>query len=203
MKGNNNNGKSRKGQLALSRDERKFFTSERDSKSVKVERRRCTLVNVITGVTGSQAAYAVASNNCSAAFEFSNYAALYQEYRVRAIRTRVVPRFRDNIQAVAATPYPGTVVSGGFVDGVAGGTYAAVFAEANSKVHPEWTVAENLVTWELNPNAKLWTAVGTTLATANQYGVQFLSTSLCPAFYNTVVVYDTFTEFDVEFRTRS
>jgi hypothetical protein len=159
-------------------------------------------VNSVTGTTGNAAAYSVGSNNVTAAFEFSNYAVLYQDYRVRAIRVRVVPRFRDNIQTVASTPFPGCIVSGAFINGAGASTPAAIFAEANGKVVPEWTTVENLATWELNPNAKLWTPTSATVTTLNQFGLQCLSTSLCPAFYTGVTIYDTFTEFDVEFRTR-
>jgi len=194
-----NRGSQNKGSLA--RNEKRFFQKENEGKSVRVERRRCTLVGSLTGVTGNPMAYSVGSNNASASFEFSNCALLYQEYRVRAIRMKVVPRFRDNIQSPASIPYPGALVSGGFVMGAGAATPAAIFAESNSKVSPEWTAPEQLVTWELNPNAKLWTPTSATISTANQFGVQLLSTGNCPAFYNTVTTADTFVEFDVEFRT--
>jgi len=195
---NGNNGNRHK---SVARSEKKFFTREIDGKSNRIVRRRCTLVNSLTGVTGSPMAYSVSSSSVAAAFEFSNYAVLYQEYRVRAIRTRVIPRFRDNIQSVASVPFPGTIASGGYIAGAGSATPAAIFAEAGAKLTPEWGLPENLVTWELNTNAKLWTPTSGTISTANQFGVQFLSTANCPAFYNTVTTADTFVEFDVEFRT--
>jgi len=202
MKQRKNNGKSNKAQGGFARNEKRFFNSEVDGKTVKVERRRCTLVNSITASTGQAAAYSANSSAVSASFEFSNYALLYQEYRVRSIRTRVVFRMRDNIQDPSAVPYPGAIVTGGYTNGTGGATQAAIFASSGGKVTPEWVVSENIVTWENNPNAKLWTPTSGTIATANQYGVQFLSSGLAPSFYASVTVADTFTEFDVEFRTR-
>jgi len=193
--------KKTKGGNALARVETRFFINSGIGDALKIYRRRCTLVNSLTGVTGNPMAYSVGSNNATASFEFSNLALLYQEYRVRAIRARVIPRFRDNIQSVASVPYPGTIVSGSYAAGAAAATPAAVFAEAHAKTNPEWTAPENLVTWDVNTNAKLWSATSATVPTANQFGVQFLSTGNCPAFYNTVTTADTFVEFDIEFRT--
>jgi len=193
--------KNTKGGNALARVETRFFLNSGVGDAMRILRRRCTLVNSLTGVTGNPMAYSVGSNNATAAFEFSNLALLYQEYRVRAIRARVIPRFRDNIQSVASVPYPGTIVSGAFVAGAGSATPAAVFAEAHAKTNPEWTCPENQVTWDVNTNAKLWTPTSATVSTANQFGVQFLSTANCPAFYNTVTTADTFVEFDIEFRT--
>jgi hypothetical protein len=179
-----------------------FFKAGQDGRGDQSIRRRCTLVNVITAVTGNVYAYSVGSNNATAAFEFSNYAAIYQEYRVRAIRTRVVPRVRDNIQTAVGVIFPGTVCSAAFCAGAGAATMAAVFAEQGSKVHPEWTAAENLVTDWVNPTSKLWTATSATVATAGQYGIQFIGTVGAPAVWNTLTIADTLTEFDIEFRTR-
>jgi hypothetical protein len=179
-----------------------FFRYQAEDDTNKIVRRRCTLVNSLTGVTGNPMSYSINSSSASSAFEFSNYALIYLEYRVRAIRVRVIPRFRDNIQSVASVPYPGSIASGGYIAGAGSSTPAAIFAQANGKISPEWAAAENMVTWDLNTNAKLWTPTSTTISTANQFGCQFLSTANCPAFYNTVTTADTFVEFDIEFRSK-
>jgi hypothetical protein len=205
QKDNNSNAKTRrkgKKQEPAGR-ELGFFRSGIDGRTDLPIRRRCTLVNVITAVTGNVYAYAVGTANATAAYEFANLAALYQEYRVRAVRARVVPRVRDNIQTAVGVIFPGTVVSGAFTaPGTGGGTLAAVFAQTGAKVHPEWTAAENMVTWEVNPDAKLWTVSSATVASANQFGVQFTGVIGAPAVWNTLTIADTLTEFDIEFRTR-
>jgi hypothetical protein len=202
MKKSNSQKKNSKGSNNMKSAEAHFFVKDTKGGPIVV-RRKLTSVQTDTAATGAVLGYFVMAADVNIAIEWANLSANYEEYRVRAIKARMVPRTRDSTNSAALVWYPGTIVSGAFPSGGIASTIAAIFAEDSSKVSPEWTIAENLATWGTNPNAKLWTPTGIGLPALSNYGVQFLGSTAAVLSYNTVATHDIFVEWDVEFRGRA
>jgi len=191
------------GHESMKTRENKFFVQDSVEKPV-LYRRKCTLVTTDVAATGAPFVYAASSVLVQSATDWADLAASFQAFRVRAMKVRVVPVQRDNMNSAASVWYPGTLISGSYPAGTSAATAAALFAEDGSKLHPEWTVASHTVTWETNPDAKLWTNCGVGLPTLSQFGCQFRGASqVAPLAYNGLVTHDIFVEFDVEFLGRN
>lgn len=182
--------------------ERAFFKADTDTRPT-TSRRKLTTVDTDAGVTGAPLSYAVLSSSVNAALEWSNLSSEWMEYRVHVMKVQVVPRERDNTDIGTGGFYPGTIVSGKYFAGSGASTVANVFAEDGGSIHPEWTVATKIATWESNPNAKLWTACNAAITGLNAFGVQFRGTATAAVALNGVVTHDVFIEYDVEFRGRN
>jgi len=193
--------KHNKKTVGMTAKEEHFFVKEA-SKPVYL-RRKLTYVTTDVAVTGNLFQFGILTAGVTSCTEWANLSANYQQYRVRAMRCRIVPRQRDNMNSSALIWYPGTVVSGKYPSGSGASTVAGIFAEDGSRIHPEWSVMDRLVTWESNPDAKLWTDCNATIPALSSYGVQFLGTVVGPVSYNTLATHDVFTEFDVEFAARN
>jgi hypothetical protein len=187
----------------LKATEERFFVKDDKGKPVSY-RRRLTFVQGDTAVTGALLTFAVTSNSITSCTEWADLAASFQQYRIRAIKARLVPRTRDNMNSAALIWYPGALISGSFPSGSSASTPSAMYAEDGSKVHPEWSIAEHMCTWESNPDAKLWTdCVSGVPAALSQFGVQFIGTVGAPLAYNGLVTHDIFVDYDVEFLGRN
>jgi len=183
--------------------EERFFLADAKGDSVLI-RRKLTYVDIDAAVTGATLSYAVLSSGACVSTEWANLSANYEEFRVRAIKLRLVPRIRDNTDIGAGNFYPGTLISNAYPAGSGASTALAAFAADGSKVHPEWTVAEHISTWSTNPNAKLWSACNTnTVPSLNAFGAQVRGTASASAALNGNTTHDVFIEYDVEFRGRN
>jgi hypothetical protein len=196
-------GKRNGNSKSMKKAENRFFSADVKGDSI-VSRRKMTQYDVDVAATASPLVYAFLASTCTSATEFTNYSAGFQEYRVRAMRAKLVPRYRDNIDIGAgSTIYPGAIVSAGYIGGGSASTVAALLAADGSKVTAEWLTAEHTVTWEVNPNAKLWTRTGATVSALNDFGLQFRSTAAAAVAINGLISHDVFIEFDVDFRGRN
>jgi hypothetical protein len=183
--------------------ENKFFRQDAVEKPV-LYRRKCTYITTDTAATGAPFVYAASSVLVQSATDWADLAASFQAFRVRAMKVTVIPVQRDNTNSAALIWYPGTLISGSYPAGTSASTAAALWAEDGSRLHPEWSVASHTVTWETNPDAKLWTNCGTGLPSLSQFGCQFRGASqIAPLAYNNLVTHDVFIEFDVEFLGRN
>jgi len=182
--------------------EEKFFVQDSKGKPVFL-RRKLTLTQQDTAATGAVLAFFVASADVNIAVEWANLSANYQQYRVRAVRCRMIPRTRDSTNSAALVWYPGTIVSAVFPAGSIASTFNAIYAEDGSKVTPEWAIAEHVATWESNPDAKLWTNCNATIPALSSYGVQFLGSTPAVLSYNTIATHDILIDWDVEFQGRN
>lgn len=201
----NKGGGNRKMALATVPDPRKelrFFNSENRGAPAMI-RRKMTRISSATAAVGVAFAYAETTGNVVNALEWSSLAQDYQQYRVRAIRVRIVPRNAWNNGFAATVWYPGSVVSARYPSGSSAATIYAVFAESGSQIWDSWQKLQCMATMEDNEDAALWTNCNATVPALSQYGVQFLGTVVAPAIYNGVVTHDTFTEWDVEFLARN
>lgn len=200
-KQNSGNTKPRKGQ-SKQRHERELFKADTDTRPTS-SRRKLTTVDTDAAVTGAPLSYANLSSSVNAALEWANLSSEWMEYRVHAMKIQVCPRIRDNTDIGAGLFYPGTLVSGKYFAGSGASTVANVFAEDGGSIHPEWTVAQKIATWESNPNARLWTACNAAITGLNAFGIQFRGTANASAALNGLVTHDVFIEYDVEFRGRN
>jgi len=190
--------------------ERKFFDSEDKTGRPAVVRRKLTRWDSDAAATGVILSYFFNSSSITSTSEWTNISALYEEYRVRAIRVRFCPII-TNVQEApygAATDftgvYPGPIVSGRYTVGVGANSVSSLLSQDGSKVHPNNSqMMEQMVTWESNPQAKLWTAIGASPPAAQQIGVEYIGTQAAFAVLNTVVTHYAFVEMDVEFRGRN
>jgi len=182
--------------------EERFFKADAVGKPI-ISRRKLTYVTTDTAGTGAPLTFGIDSGGVTSCTEWANLSANYQQYRVRAIRARLVPLTRDSTNSAALVWYPGTIVSGSYPSGSGASTVPALFAEDGSKLHPEWTIAEHTVTWESNQDAKLWTDCNASIPALSKFACQFRGTVPAVLSYNTIVTHDVFVEFDVEFLGRN
>jgi hypothetical protein len=153
--------------------------------------------------TGSAFSQAQTSGGVTATTEWANLSANYEQYRVRAVKVTVIPRVWSNMNSAAQVWYPGAVVVGRYPVGSGGATTLAILAEDGSAVHAGWDVFSHIVTWESNPDAKLWTNCNASIPSLSLFGVQFQGTMPVPATYNTITTHDIVLEYDVEFSARN
>jgi len=215
MKGRKGN-KTRKGQKAhrspaTSLDivvnpgkELAFFRAENQGKPV-VLRRKLTRTFVYTAVAANVFAVAEATGNVVNTTEWAALSPNYQQYRVRGLRVRIVPRNRDNLGFAATVWFPGVSVSARYPSGSSSSSYAGVYAEGGSRVHTCFDrEMVNMATMNDNPDAQLFTDCNAGAPPAlSQYGVQFFGNLGAPAIYNGVTTHDCFADYDVEFISRN
>jgi len=168
-------------------------------------RRRLTRISSHTGVSGSAFAYAETTGNVVNALEWAQLSPAWQQYRVRAIRVRIVPRNFNNMGFAATVWFPGTVIAARYPSGSSASTIFALYAEGGSQIFScEDRIMTRMATMEDNEDAALWSNCNSGAPPSlSQYGVQFLGTTNAPAIYNGVVTHDTFTDWDVEFLGRN
>jgi hypothetical protein len=186
------------------RAEAAFFSSESKGKPI-VLRRRLTRVAAFTATSGNGFAFAEASGQVVNATEWAQLSPNYQQYRVRAVRARLVPRNFINNGFAATVWFPGVVVAARYPSGSPASSIAGIYAEGGSSLHTcldkVWI---EMATMDDNPDAALFTDCNAGAPPAlSQYGVQFLGTTAAPAIYNGVITHDVFIDYDVEFVARN
>jgi len=156
-----------------------------------------TSVVTVFGVTGAVVGVAMSSSGVTSSTEFSSMAARYQEYRVRAMRVKWRPHpsqavasdLGQSVSAVwTAAAAPSTLPSFAACDGF--------HACSNLSMALDMTAS-----WEINPNAKLWCDRGSSIPTANSFGVSFRFADVCSAALNGYSLVQIYAEYDVEWRT--
>jgi len=209
----NGNSKSKKGRgeqtttlatVVNPRRELAFFKKEALGTPVRL-RRRLTRPFVYSAVAANVFAVAEATGNVVNCTEWAALSPNYQQYRVRALRVRVVPRNRDNLGFAATVWFPGVVVSARYPSGSSSSSYAGVYAEGGSQVHTCFDREMVCMgTMDDNPDAALFTDCNAGAPPAlSQYGVQFYGNLGAPAIYNGVTTHDCFADYDVEFISRN
>jgi len=186
----------------MTKQEKSFFLSDAKGKPV-VLRRKLTFTAPFSQTTGSAFSQAQTTGGVTAATEWANLSANYEQYRVRALKMTVVPRVFSNMNSAAQVWYPGMVVVGKYPIGSGGATVLAILAEDGSEFYAGWEKFSKIATWESNPDAKLWTNCNASIPSLSLFGVQFQGTMVVPATYNTIATHDIVLEYDVEFRGRN
>ncbi len=175
------------------------------SSSVVVVRRR--LVNSATLSTngaGYIGAQNVTSDGARSASDFSSFASRYNQFRVRAIRVRLVP-IVDATTAVtvgggAVTPHPTALIFAQYRGNNAFTSYDANAAGANAKLfNGREKVIEYTADWAMNPDAKLWCDSNAAIPNEQRFGIQFQDPAVAPASSASTAYFRRLFDYDIEF----
>jgi hypothetical protein len=188
--------------------EKAFFNREVQTGKPAVVRRILTKIDGDVAATGNVLGYFINSVGAPNANEWSSFAGVYEEYRVRAVRVKLCPLLQTTVvspptAAAYTSAYPGPIGSANYAGGVASTTLNALVGSDGSRVHGcNAQVMEQLVTWDLNPSAKLWTPIGTNIAALSQIGCEYIGSVVAAVAINGATTHIAFVEYDVEFRGR-
>lgn len=129
------------------------------------------------------------------ASEWASFSARYQQYRVRSVKLVASPRYP------AATPSNGhsQLYVSDFIGTAAPTSAAQVLSDERAKAVSTSRPFEYMVTWNRNPNAKLWNPTSAALPQANSYGISVCSSANASMPVSTVI-FDTYYEYEVELR---
>jgi hypothetical protein len=161
-------------------------------------RRCCVLYNTYTASTGVVTAVYASSGSVVSCADFSSMAVLFQEYRVRGIRIRFMPRF-NNALGVAASQLP-TFAASSFVGATTPGSLTASLTSQSLKLHRASDVIEVTCDHRQNPSADLWSSTSGAPTTLSLIGVGLQSVVAAPSNMS-ALTWDVFYFYDVEFRT--
>jgi len=143
---------------------------------------------VITTVTSS-------SVQSLPAAEWASFAARYQQYRVRAVR--VTGKAVNPVQLAALTH--GVLYRGDYIGTSSPGSVAQVLSDENVKICGTCKDFSDVVTWQRNPNAKLWNPTSAAIPGANQFA-WVCASNTTPALTTATTYYALVYEWEVEFR---
>jgi len=172
----------------------RFFPNEGD-----VIFKRLTFINfeIASDATGNIQYVIVSSNDARSrpAYEWANFSARYQTYRVRAVRIRGFALYPVNTTSVMH----GTLIRGDYNGGTAPNTPAQTFADESARVCPTYKNFTDVITWDMNPNAKLWNPTGSDIPDMNQFAWTCISNNNV-TLNASIIYYQGYLEWDVEFR---
>lgn len=181
-----------------------FFKREGLGPPVKL-RRKLTRVFFFQAIATNPFAVAESTGNVVNTTEWASISPNYQQYRVRGLRVRVVPRNRDNLGFASTVWFPGSVVSARYPSGSSSSSFAGIYSESGAQIHTcfdrMFTV---LATMDDNPDAALFSNCNAGAPPAlSQYGVQMLGSIGAPAILNGILTHDCYADYDVEFVSRN
>jgi len=143
---------------------------------------------VSSAVTSSQVQSAPAT-------EWASFAARYQQYRVRALR--VHGKAINPVQTATITH--STLYRGDYIGSAAPAGAAQVLSDENVKETCTCKDFTDVVTWQRNPNAKLWNPTSAAVPAANQYA-WVAASPVTPPLLTGTTYYSLTIEWEVEFR---
>jgi len=129
------------------------------------------------------------------ASEWASFAARYQQYRVR--RIRITGKACNPVQTAALTH--GVLYRGDYLGTSAPATPAQVLSDESVKMAATHADFVDVITWQRNPNARLWNPTSAVIPTANDFAWVCASDST-PALTTATTYYALTVEFEVEFR---
>jgi len=147
------------------------------------------------GTTISVTSFSSGTVQSLAATEWASFAARYQQYRVRKllVRGKAVNPIQD------ATHSHGVLVRGDFIGASSPATGAQVLSDENAKEVATCKDFQDVVTWQRNPNAKLWNPTSAVVPAANTFSWVCASITT-PALTTATTYYAVVLEWEVEFR---
>jgi len=186
-----------------------FSSMRRLAAGTRPNKQVVTLVTAFTdaAATGAPFAFAVDTSSVTGSTFWSDWAALYQEYRVISVRATLVPRWNETqstgIQTAAWGGYPGAIVSAFYQQASFAGIAALSQAQgAQYDNGSKMKIMRQVSAQSFNPFALEWNPTTTAPAANQRFGVQFQGTAVANAAWNTLVTHDIFYEFEVEFRAQ-
>jgi len=170
-----------------------FFRNEGDV----VFKRLTNILTLGTDNLGFIQMETVSASDVNGATEFTSFVSRYTEYRVRALRIRGQAIIPVNL----SNSTHGTIARGDF---------ALTNVPISSSAKNLWSLESSRVcvtnksfvdtlTWDMNPNAKLWTSSSTSVPATQDYGWAVRSYE-GDAIIGSTLYYHLYIEWDVEFR---
>jgi hypothetical protein len=150
-----------------------------------------------TTIVAGAAASTVSSSGCqiSPAAEWASFAARYQQYRVRAIR--VHGKAVNPVETAAITH--SVLFRADYIGASAPATAAQVLSDQFAKESTTCRDFTDVVTWQRNPNAKLWNPTNAAIPAANTFS-WVCGSPAAPALTTATTYYAVVVEWEVEFR---
>jgi hypothetical protein len=142
----------------------------------------------VTAVSSSQVQSAPAT-------EWTSFAARYQQYRVRAIR--IIGKATQPVQLAALAH--GSLYRGDALGASTPSTSAQVLSDENVRENATYKDFVHVVTWQRNPNAKLWAPTGAAIPSQNTYS-WVCASAVTPSLTTATTYYAYSVEWEVEFR---
>jgi len=133
------------------------------------------------------------------AFGWSSYAARFQQYRVRAIRITGKALLPVNANNGSVIVLHDALYRADYSSGAVPVSPAQVLADEKSRISTTCKDFVDVVTWEQNPNAKLWTLTANPIPTAQEFAWTCMNSQalvLSPSLNYYLLTF----EFDVQFR---
>jgi len=163
------------------------------------ERRLAVAVSVSTDGTGRVAIGTLASSaSVSGLTDFTKLAGLFLAYRVKGMQTTLNPTFRSNVAGVA--PSPSTLVTFGFIGGLAAANYQDAIDSNDFKIHYGYAQAiRAAIDWTNNTDAHLWTPTNVAVSSGEAYGLAIVEDSTATVSQISTKYYSGVTEYIVEF----
>jgi hypothetical protein len=162
-------------------------------------RRVTTLGTLSTNASGFVAAKQYQSSGVTGTNAWGGLAGRFLEYRVKAIRIRILPLANMNYANGTVVPPVGLFAA----DMKAGVGYANAAARAdgaNLRLYRGYGVMDLTCDWQGYPDAHLWTPTTTAIAAAETYGVEIGDMGIAPASAASTVYFRVLEEYEVEFR---
>lgn len=189
----------RKGKSASSeqRKDMKLFNKLAAPDHVTVVRLIQTNFAVQTNVGGTLSATSIAGSNQvqSSCPDFAQYAGLYVQYRVRAMKVTLSPCFVVNTTTVTV---PASVAVGEFRGGLGGATYSSLRQSPSGRILSGYKRYVVSCDWDGDIDAHLWSPTTAAITTAESFGLTIAGMAT-PSTANTYV-YSCDVEYAVEFR---
>jgi hypothetical protein len=129
------------------------------------------------------------------AAEWASFSARYQQYRVR----KIVIRGKAINPVQSATITHSALYRGDFIGNATPASAAQVFSDENMKICTTCEDFVDVVTWERNPNARLWNPTTAAIPIANSFSWVCASPAT-PALTTATTYYALTLEWEVEFR---
>ncbi len=161
--------------------------------------KRCTVPNLTyaSTATGNFDVAFIGSGRVQTqpATEFTALATRYQEYRVRAVRVHGFALYPVNTDIIEHTTISRSSQLGNNIPA----SFAQNVASESCKVCPTYACWTSTLTWNVNPNAKLWTNTTASIPSENQYALAICGNQGFPV-NESLIYYTLYVEWDVEFR---
>jgi hypothetical protein len=159
--------------------------------------KRMTFFQQITATGGGLIPVAGISSDTvrsNPASEWTSFAARYQAFRVRGMKTTFIARHPT--QDTVATVHGSLYVADTLVSNTPGSS-AQILSDEGSRVYPTHKSFTYVANWARNPNSKLWNPTSAAIPAANQLAIFYGSPDTLAA---SVSYFDVIIEYDIELR---
>jgi len=156
-------------------------------------------ISTTAGGLVAVATYSSSLVQSTSATEWASFAARYQQYRVRRMRMSRIAIWNVT-QSGGDQMGQATMYDSDWIGTSVPTSAAQVLADEKATISGSCQDRRLSVTWERNPNAKLWNPTSASIPAANQFGLALASGTTGAVLPSSAVVFTYSLEFDVELR---